>query len=201
MEQSVVVHATIALAVGFLLGSISPASLIARGRGIDLTKFGSGNPGATNAGRIMGVRTGILVGALDVLKGFIPAFGFASLWGIHYGELAGLAAVAGHVVSPFLKGRGGKGVSTSAGAVLGTHPLWMVPVLIAFLVAARLGHSTAFGSVVGATTLIVLVAMLGLTGAISLGSVAFGLVIGVLILLRHRSNFAGRFGRRSSTVA
>lgn len=62
----------LAIAVGYLIGSINPAAIIARLRGVDYRSVGSGNPGATNIGRAMGRKTGILVGVLDVLKGFLP---------------------------------------------------------------------------------------------------------------------------------
>ena len=113
----------VAAVVGFLVGSINPATIVARARGINLRDIGSGNPGATNTARALGARTGVLVGFLDIMKGFIPAAAF-SQWGPAAGEVAGLAAVLGHIFSPFLKGRGGKGVATTLGAVLGVQPLW-----------------------------------------------------------------------------
>ena len=83
----------LAAVVGYLIGSINPASIIARVRGVDYRSVGSGNPGATNIGRALGKRTGILVGALDILKGFLPAIAF-TLWtgDLGVGELAGFAA-------------------------------------------------------------------------------------------------------------
>ncbi|MEI8081764.1 MAG: glycerol-3-phosphate acyltransferase, partial [Actinomycetes bacterium] len=72
-----VVWLLVAAVVGYFLGSINPASIIAKARGIDLSQLGSGNPGATNAGRVMGRGTGIFVGAFDVLKGFMPVLLFS----------------------------------------------------------------------------------------------------------------------------
>lgn len=62
----------LAVAVGYLVGSINPAAIIARVRGVDYRSVGSGNPGATNIGRALGRKTGILVGVLDVLKDSYP---------------------------------------------------------------------------------------------------------------------------------
>ena len=111
----------LAAVCGYALGSINPAVLIARVFGKDLRQVGSGNPGATNVGRALGPKWGVLVGFLDILKGLVPALVFGMLAGEIAGEIAGLAAVLGHITSPFLKGRGGKGVSTTLGAILGVH--------------------------------------------------------------------------------
>jgi hypothetical protein len=97
------------VAVAFFWGGINPATLIGRLLGRDVTRAGSGNPGATNAGRVLGRKWGILVGVLDVLKGFLPAFLAAQFYGLLVGYLLGIAAVLGHVFSPYLRGRGGKG--------------------------------------------------------------------------------------------
>ncbi len=123
----------LAAVVGYLVGSINPAAIIARLRGVDYRTVGSGNPGATNISRALGKRTGILVALLDILKGFVPALGF-TLWtgDIGVGEVAGFTAVIGHITSPFLKGRGGKGVATSLGAVLAIEWIWVLPVLAVF---------------------------------------------------------------------
>jgi hypothetical protein len=100
-------------AVAFFWGGINPATLIGRMLGRDVTQTGSGNPGATNAGRVLGRKWGILVGVLDVFKGFLPAFLAAHFYGILVAYLLGIAAVLGHVFSPYLRGRGGKGVATA----------------------------------------------------------------------------------------
>lgn len=100
----------LAVVVGYAVGSINPAAIIARMRGVDYRAVGSGNPGATNIGRALGRKTGVAVALLDILKGFLPAIVFVVWSGeIAVAEVAGFAAVLGHVTSPFLKGRGGKG--------------------------------------------------------------------------------------------
>src|SRR5665647_3664358 len=72
MPESWVVVVVTAM-LGFLIGSVSPATIIAKARHVDLRQ-GSGNPGATNVGRVLGLRWGVVVGLLDVLKGFVPTF-------------------------------------------------------------------------------------------------------------------------------
>ena len=69
----------VAALVGYLVGSVSPATMLTRARGIDVRAVGSGNPGATNVGRVLGRRAGALVAVLDVLKGLLPAAGFGLL--------------------------------------------------------------------------------------------------------------------------
>ena len=117
-------------------------------RGADLRGSGSGNPGATNAARAMGVQVGVMVGVLDVAKGFAPVM-FFNRYGEPCGEVAGIAAVLGHVTSPLLKGKGGKGVATSLGAILAIEPLWAIPVLVSFGATVALTRQVGIGSVVG----------------------------------------------------
>ena len=143
----------VAGAASYALGSLSPAAAAARLRGVDLRGSGSGNPGATNAARAMGVQVGVLVGALDVAKGFAPVM-FFNQYGEPCGEVAGIAAVLGHVTSPLLKGKGGKGVATSLGAILAIEPLWAVPVLVSFGATVGLTRQVGIGSVVGSVALL-----------------------------------------------
>ena len=119
----------------FLVGSLNPATMIARLLGKDLASSGSGNPGATNAGRVLGRKWGVVVGVLDVLKGLVPTLVAGHLFGAHAAYAVGIAAVLGHIWSPFLKGRGGKGVATTLGAILGVHPWVALVVVVVFAVA------------------------------------------------------------------
>lgn len=177
--------AVIAAVVGYLVGSVSPATLFARARGVDLRKVGSGNPGAANAGRALGRRSGVLVALLDVAKGALPAAAFAAV-DHHAGLVAGVAAVLGHVTSPFLRGRGGKGVATAAGAVLGVHPLWALGVLVLWLVTLALSRWIALSS---------MVAGLGVAGlALLTGQDRWwGAVLAAVIVLRHLGNVRERW--------
>lgn len=173
--------------VGYLVGAVSPATLLARSRGVDLRGVGSGNPGATNAGRALGRRAGVLVAVLDVLKGLVPAVAFGSL-SHSAGLVAGVAAVLGHVSSPFLRGRGGKGVATAAGAVLGTHPVWAVVPLLTWLVVLAVSRWTALASVSA-------VFALALVALAAREDVLWALALLAIVVVRHRANFArGRAG-------
>lgn len=180
--------AVLAIVVGYGIGAINPAALVARAFGIDLTQVGSGNPGATNVGRALGPRWAVLVGFLDILKGFVPAFGFGLLVSQTVGELAGVAAVAGHVTSPFLRGRGGKGVATTLGAILGVQPVLAIPVLVGFGIGVAGSRRVGIGAVSGAVVL-TLSGLIGyLLGWIDAADMAFAVVLGLLVVWRHVRN-------------
>jgi acyl phosphate:glycerol-3-phosphate acyltransferase len=108
---------------GFLLGSIPVGYLVAKAKGIDITREGSGNIGATNVLRVLGKGPGLAVFGLDVLKGFVPAYLAQDyLNSVEWSFFAGLCAILGHSFSPFLKFKGGKGIATGLGALLGSVP-------------------------------------------------------------------------------
>ena len=173
-----------AAAAGYLLGALSPASLIARRKGVDLRQVGSGNPGASNAGRALGRRIGVMVAVLDVAKGAVPAAVFGGL-DHRAGLLAGLAAVIGHISSPFLRGRGGKGVATAAGAILGVQPLWLPIVLLAWLLTVAVSRWIALASVVAATTVLVVAVVAGQDRL-------WAALLALVVIARHQSNLAQR---------
>ena len=182
----------VAAVAGYLLGAVSPATLWAHHRGADLRASGSGNPGATNVGRVLGRKAGIAVGLLDVAKGFGPALAF-SFVSHEAGLVAGFAAVLGHVSSPFLRGRGGKGVATAAGAILGSHPWWALVVLLVWVGVVLLTRWVALGSAVSAAVLP------GLATRSALADVLWALAITGVVLFRHRVNFVRWWRTRSST--
>ena len=182
----------LAAAVGYLLGAVSPATLWAQHRGADLRASGSGNPGATNVGRVLGRRAGIAVGVLDVLKGYAPAVAFG-LVSHEAGLVAGFAAVLGHVSSPFLRGHGGKGVAAAAGAILGSHPLWAPVVLRVWVVVVAVTRWVALASVVAALALPVL------AGRSAAPDLLWAFAIAGVVLFRHRVNFVRWWRARSST--
>lgn len=173
---------------GYLVGAVSPAALLARSRHIDLRALGSGNPGATNVGRVLGFRWGVTVALLDVVKGFLPAVAFG-LAGEGLGLVAGAAAVVGHVSSPFLRGRGGKGVATAFGAILGVAPGWGLALLAVFVAVVGLTRWVALGSMSAAVALVVLSLVDGATAQVRVWAVFLAL----LILARHRTNVVTRW--------
>jgi len=116
----------------FLIGGIPFGPIVARLKGVDLRKIGSGNIGSTNVYRALGMKFAALVFALDLLKGAIC--GIAGLWLFNAGTeaaLSGMTPVLGHIFSPFMKFKGGKGVATALGVMLVFAP---IPSLISFAV-------------------------------------------------------------------
>lgn len=140
---------TIVLAA-FLAGSIPFGVIIAKRRGVDIRKEGSGNIGATNVTRVMGLGAGALVLVLDVLKG-VAATVFAQAWcGMDWViALAGFTAILGHCFSPFLGGKGGKGVATALGAFIVISPALALVGIAVFLVVAGKTRVPALGSLSG----------------------------------------------------
>jgi glycerol-3-phosphate acyltransferase PlsY len=174
----------VAALVGYLIGAVSPATWIAARRGIDLRGVGSGNPGATNAGRALGRRTGVIVALLDVLKGLVVAAGFEAV-DHRAGLVAGVAAVIGHVTSPFLRGRGGKGVATALGAILGSQPLWAPIVLAVWIVVVALSRWVALASVLAAASIAVIAIVVG-------EDIIWAVVLAAIVVMRHQTNFVRR---------
>jgi glycerol-3-phosphate acyltransferase PlsY len=131
------------IALAFLSGSIPFGLIIGKAKGIDIRKHGSGNIGATNVGRVLGRPYFFLCFALDFLKGFAPTLATGmTLHNREWAEPKGawtwlgvmVAAVLGHVFSPWLKFKGGKGVATSLGAMMGVFPIFTFPAIGALFV-------------------------------------------------------------------
>jgi acyl-phosphate glycerol 3-phosphate acyltransferase len=198
----VVLGLTVLLA--YLVGAIPFGYLIARARGVDILRQGSGNIGATNVGRVLGRRFGILCFLLDFAKGAVPV-ALAQLvrsqsdveaqLGLGPDLLpvtAGLAAFLGHLFPVYLRFRGGKGVATAAGVVAVLLP---GPALIAVLVWVAVVAAARYVSLASVTAAVVLVvARLGLVDqpfAFDHAVVTtFCLVAAALVIVKHRSNLA-----------
>ena len=187
----------------YLLGSVSFALLLTRIRGINLRKVGSGNLGATNAGRALGRGGAILVYLLDALKGFLPVWILLNLsvWEVQNGDSstgpwkcaswAGFGAWCGHVWPIYHQFKGGKGVATLRGAFLALQPLAVLISGIALLVAAKLTRFMSIGSLAFGLALPVSLPLL--SSEARLGGeqetvLFFGLVAGGLTFWTHRSN-------------
>ncbi len=184
----------VAATTGFLIGSINPASIIARFLHQDLRQ-GSGNPGATNAGRVLGLRWGLIVGLIDVLKGFLPTFLALWLFDRTTAYVVGLATVLGHVLSPFLRGRGGRGVATSLGALIAVFPWFALGTVLVFGLMLWATRWVA-GSSIAAAALLGLYAGLGpLPEPVVVGRL-WGICIALIVIVRHYDNIRGWMGRR-----
>jgi acyl phosphate:glycerol-3-phosphate acyltransferase len=141
------------LLASYLLGAVPTSYLAARlFRGIDLREHGSRNLGATNLYRVLGWRYAIPVGLIDAAKGLIPVLVFAPR--VSSSELfalvCGLTAVVGHVFSVFVGFKGGKGVATAAGVMLGLTPAALGVALVVWLVLVYATGYVSVGSIVAA---------------------------------------------------
>jgi len=144
--------------LAYLLGSVPFGLLMAKTCGIDLRARGSGNIGATNVFRCCGKPQGIACFLLDALKGFIPAFLFPTLGNgaAEFGILFGAAAILGHNFPVFLKFKGGKGIATSAGVLLGIAPAAVFAGLIIWIVFFFSSRYVSLGSIFAAIAVIII---------------------------------------------
>lgn len=134
--------------IAYVLGTFPSAILIARANGVDISTFGSGNPGASNVTRALGWRKGVWVYALDAAKGAIAAGLGLVLDGLPLAYWCGAAAVVGHMFPVFRRFRGGKGVATGSGVLLTVHPI-LAPLAVGlWWVVTKLTGKAALGSVI-----------------------------------------------------
>ena len=169
------------------MGSIPCGFWLARAKGVDIRRQGSGNIGATNVGRILGKEWGYLVFALDAGKGWLAVWLSADF--LQTGDtgavLAGMAAVAGHVFSPWLNFKGGKGVATSAGVVLALAPAVLAATAVAWGLSFAWKRIVSVSSLLAATAFPFLVWWLE-PGRYALLVAAF--TLSGLVWYRHRDN-------------
>lgn len=194
----------IALTIAYLIGSIPFGWIIPKAvRGLDIRKHGSGNPGATNVGRVMGRPWGLAVMLLDGLKGWIAVDIAVSRSTDPWLDVAcALAAVSGHVWPVWIGFKGGKGVITSAGAFLRLAPGPIAGAAIVFGLVAGPTRMISAGSLAAAVTFPILT--FGWTGPWNTAPLEIAsLIAGGLVLVRHRSNIGrilegteSRFGKR-----
>lgn len=196
---------TILIIAAYLLGSIPFGLLIARAHGIDLRKIGSGNIGATNVSRALGIKWAYLCFVLDVVKGLLPML-LATAWGLVGKDISlaqlgmwlavGCAAILGHVFPIYLKFKGGKGVATSLGVVLGLWPYYTISGLIAFAIwalALLVWRYVSLASILAAMAFpIALTVLIGLIPEWQFGNLwpLYAAAIGMplLVIARHAEN-------------
>ncbi|MBV8780051.1 MAG: glycerol-3-phosphate 1-O-acyltransferase PlsY [Phycisphaerae bacterium] len=195
--------------IGYVLGSIPFGLIVGLAKGIDPRTAGSGNIGATNVGRLLGRRFFFLVFFLDLLKSFLPMLIASYLvhrippaernWLVYLEWLGvGAAAVFGHMFSLFLGFKGGKGVSASAGVMLGLIPYYTLPGILGvgvFLTVLKTTRYVSLASMIGAASFPIFYLAIGLAmGWPVLGSqlplLVFGAVMVMLIIYRHRTNIS-----------
>ena len=150
-------HVIVMLVVGYLLGSIPFARLFTMRSGIDLFEVGTGNPGAANVFRKIDKRIGAAVFLADGLKGALPVF-IANMMGAPQDLwiIAGAAAVIGHWYPIFNRFKGGAGLATGAGVVLGLMPLAGITGIVAGILMIAWVKSSAHGALTGLIIILLL---------------------------------------------
>ena len=175
----------------FFFGSIPSGFIITKKTThVDITKEGSGNIGAANVARVIGLRWGVVTLIADALKGFIPVIICHALWSEAAGMnealkgLIGLAAVLGHQFPIFHRFKGGKGVATSLGVFLGISPLSCMFSVIAFLIVVSLWRYISLGSLIAAVTMPFWLYLTDHSGPL----IMLSSIISLLIIVSHREN-------------
>jgi glycerol-3-phosphate acyltransferase PlsY len=211
----------------YLLGSIPTGFLVAKAKGIDIRKTGSGNIGATNAMRVLGKPAGIFVLLMDAAKGYVACAVLPSLihdvMGLVFYSgtgnsfqnesvelqtrlyvIAGICAVLGHNYTCWLKFKGGKGIATTAGVYLALAPWAVLVALVVFILAVLLTKYVSVGSIAAAIALPATVWIMT-PHNLYLGIVTTAL--GALAIYKHKSNIqrlrAGtenRFGKKAEVT-
>ena len=172
--------------IAYLLGSISFGMIVAKLKGgPNLREVGSKNTGATNVLRVMGVKTGFLVFALDILKALIACI-IGRLWmGLNGAMVAGLAVVIGHNWPCFFQFKGGKGVASTLAVMLMTFP---IPACICYVIAIALILYTRYVSLGSITLAALFAGMVIATNWANWLVILWVLVIAGLLIWRHHAN-------------
>lgn len=200
-------QAALAVLASYLLGAIPTSYLVSRiFAKIDLRRHGSGNLGATNLFRVLGWKYAVPVALFDIAKGAIPVLVFAPM--VSRSELfalaCGVAAIIGHVFSVFVRFKGGKGVATAAGVMLGLTPLALAVCAVVWAILVLATGYVSLGSIAAAAVLPVAVYLLEQPVSPQLLWIDTAVAAGVIIL--HRRNIGrllhgteNRFRRRPAT--
>ena len=179
--------------VGYFLGSIPTGFLVARARGIDIRKVGSGNMGATNVFRILGKGPGILVLLVDALKGAASVLAARYFWmpmadTSPYLQaipiIAALSAVLGHNYTCWLGFKGGKGIATSAGVLAALVPVPFLVVLATWIAVFAVSRYVSLASIAAAAVLPVATAL----HREPVPVICLTLVLGLLAIWKHKPN-------------
>jgi glycerol-3-phosphate acyltransferase PlsY len=171
----------------YLLGSIPFALLVVKlVKGVDIREYGSGNVGATNAFRVLGLGLGILVALLDIGKGFIAV----SVARYFFADqpllllVAGLLSIAGHNWPIFLKFKGGKGVATSVGVLISLSPKTILVAFLVWLTVVLITQYVSLASIIAAIVIPILMYVFGQETIF----IILAVLIAVFVIYRHQSN-------------
>ena len=178
----------------YLIGSIPTAVWLGKGiYGIDVREHGSGNAGTTNTIRVLGTRPGLIVFAIDMLKGFLAVClaHFASYECgtepfVNLQLLLGVCAVLGHIFPLYAHFKGGKGVATLLGIAIALSPLAALACFGVFVVVLIISKYVSLGSMLGGLTFPIMI--IGVLQIRIVSLMVFAVAVGVLLIITHRKN-------------
>jgi glycerol-3-phosphate acyltransferase PlsY len=198
----------VAIFVAYLIGAVPFGLLIGLSRGVDIREAGSGNIGATNVGRLLGRKLGLVCFGLDVLKGLGPAAAAGGLFGWVGGQAltagecgqwlgVGMAALLGHIFPVYLKFRGGKGVATGFGVIVGIWPYLTVSAIAGLVTWVLFAGSLRYVGLASVVAALTLPAWYGLAARLfgwpidqTWPFIAVTALMALVVLVRHRGNLA-----------
>ena len=209
MELNVFINSLAAIIFAYICGSIPWGYIIGKVNGIDIRTVGSKNIGATNVTRCVGKKAGKLCFALDFLKGLLPVLlaQYLAKRGLTGGEITTLivvfATIIGHIFPLFLNFKGGKGVSTAAGAIMALAPYALITALAVWVVVFLVSRYVSLASITAAAVLPVVQWIFVLTQGKNWLVATILTIIAALAIFRHRSNIQrlldgteNRFGKK-----
>ncbi|MGY0691668.1 glycerol-3-phosphate 1-O-acyltransferase PlsY [Virgibacillus sp. FSP13] len=171
--------------IAYLLGSIPSALIVGKlGYKIDIREHGSGNLGATNTFRVLGVKAGIMVTLSDILKGTVATLLPLLVDADVYRLAIGLFAVIGHTYPMFAKFKGGKAVATSGGIILGVSPLLFISMVVTFLLALYLSKYVSLSSMITGVVSVIVALLL----QEDIGLIIVVAALTIFVFYRHKEN-------------
>lgn len=193
--------------LSYLIGSIPFGLIVGKlAKGIDIRKYGSGNIGSTNVSRIIGFKYGLIVQIGDILKGLVAPLVIANIF---YSEspfhdyipindftfiqiIAGIAAVCGHIWTIFAGFRGGKGVNTAVGILIGLAPIDLLLSFGIFLLVLIISGYVSLGSIIAAISFPTIMFIRENIFKVSISGystlIIFSIILSLIIIYTHRSN-------------
>ena len=198
MDMQIFVITAAWMLVAYLVGGIPFGFLIGKMRGVDVRTVGSKNIGATNVFRTVGKKWGVIAFACDVLKGLLPTLA-ARQWALDpelppdevwLPLVVGVMCVVGHMLTPYMKFKGGKGVATAFGMLIGLAPALVGTAFALFALVFAVSHYISLGSCSAALFLMVAVwfPILGTEGYRNLPQCILITLIAAFVIFKHRAN-------------
>lgn len=188
---------SLAYLLAYLIGGFPTSAIAGKLKGIDITKHGSGNAGATNALRVLGTKIGVTVMLVDALKGagviLLGRWIISSFASVEpnqvYDITLGITGILGHVFSIYLKFKGGKGVATAAGVYALLSPLALLITVIVFVTTIYYSRYVSLGSIVAAVVLAVSQLVVYLCNDFAgLPMLILTVLLAIFIILKHKQN-------------